>query len=492
MGRATLAGLVAGIVGVAAMEFAALLGLPSLPALVQEPLLSHLPGPLFGFLIDRLQHAGKVLEEVGLLLAMLATLTGLGAAAEPLARKTSVGAATLALAAVPWLLVCLVLLPMTGQGVLGLGGGTLLIPIAWALVFALDAVTWRALREEVDPTGTVDPGRRRLLQLLPIGIAAGGLALIGAIRAPDWLGQVLAPAESEQGEPVPAITPVQRFYVVSKNLQDPTVPISGWALEVTGLTGRPLHLTYAELTAIPSVTEAVTLECISNDVGGPLMSTGRFTGVPLRDLLVMAEPGPGARAVNFWARDGYTETLPLMTALAEPFILVAYRLNGIPLPVAHGFPARMVIPGRYGMKGPKWLDRIEVADAPRQGFWEQQGWDSQAVVKTTSRIDVPPNGAILRLGTVFLAGVAFAGTRGIQAVEWSADGGRSWSPAELEAPPSPLTWRRWRARWTPGQPGEYTLVVRARDGRGDVQTPDRAPTFPAGATGYDVISVSVA
>ncbi len=491
MTRAALAGLVGGIVGIAVMELAALAGLQPLPALVQEPLLSHLPGPLFGFLIDTLQHAGKVLEEIGLLLAMLAVLTALGAVAEPVARRSSAGAATLALAAVPWLLICLVLLPLTGQGFFGLRGGGVLTPVAWALVFVVDAATWRAVREEVDPTATVDPGRRRLLRLLPAGVAAGGLVLIGAIRAPDWLRQAFAPPESGLSGPVPAITPVRDFYQVTKNFQDPVVPVSGWALRVTGLVGRPLHLTYADLTAIPPVTEAVTLECISNDVGGPLMSTGRFTGVPLRDLLAMAEPGTGARAVNFRARDGYTETLPLATALAEPSILVAYRLDGQPLLPAHGFPARMVIPGRYGMKGPKWLDQIEVAATPLEGFWEEQGWDPQAVVRTTYRIDSPRNGAILRPGSVPLAGVAFAGTRGIQAVEWSADGGRSWSPAELATPLSPLTWVLWRATWIPGRPGEYRLMVRARDGHAQLQTRDPAPTFPGGATGYHAISVSV-
>ena len=489
MSRATLAGLVGGVVAIATMELASLAGLQPLPALVQEPLLSHLPGPLFGFLIDRLQHAGKVLEEVGLLLVMLAVLTGLGAAMEPLARR-SPGAAALALAAIPWLLVCLLLLPLTGRGPLGLGGGTVLTPLAWGLVFALDAATWRAVRQEADATA-MDPGRRRLLRLLPAGVAAGGLVLIGAARAPDWLRQALAPPESGLSGPVPAITPVRDFYQVTKNFQDPVVPVAGWTLRVTGLIGRPLRLGYAELTAIPAVTEVITLECISNDVGGPLMSTGVFTGVSLRDLLVMAEPGAGAHAVNFHARDGYTETIPLATALAEPSILVAYRLDGQPLPEAHGFPARMVVPGRYGMKGPKWLDRIEVAAAPEPGFWEQQGWDSRAMVRTTSRIDSPQNGAIVRPGPVPLAGVAFAGTRGIRTVEWSADGGRSWSPAELEPPLSSLTWVRWRAVWTPDRPGEYTLMVRARDGHGDLQRRDPAPTFPAGAAGYHVISLSV-
>jgi hypothetical protein len=171
--------------------------------------------------------------------------------------------------------------------------------------------------------------------------------------------------------------------------------------------------------------------------------------------------------------------------------MVAHQLDGAPLPDAHGFPARVLIPGRYGMKGPKWLQEIEVAAAEGGGFWEQQGWDSQAVVLTTSRFDSPRDGAVLRLGEVPLAGVAFAGRRGVQAVEWSADGGRTWAAADLRPPLSPLTWVLWQATWMPASEGEHTLVVRARDGGGSLQTGAQAPSFPNGATGHHTIRVSV-
>src|SRR5207302_244177 len=170
----------------------------------------------------------------------------------------------------------------------------------------------------------------------------------------------------------PEITPVQHFYLVSKNFQDPVVAASGWHLRVTGLVQRPLSLTYAALRQQPVTSEYVTLECISNNVGGALISTGKFTGVSLRDLLRAAGAQPGAAAVNFTAADGYTESLPLPVVLSSPEILVAYDLDGAALPTQHGFPARILIPGRYGMKGPKWLQQIDLAAQQRGGYWEEE------------------------------------------------------------------------------------------------------------------------
>jgi hypothetical protein len=145
------------------------------------------------------------------------------------------------------------------------------------------------------------------------------------------------------------------------------------------------------------------------------------------------------------------------------------------------------------MKGPKWLDGIELVANPQDGYWEQQGWDRDAVVRTTARFDVPVNGALLRAhGPVVLAGVAFAGVRGVRAVEWSTDGGKAWQPADLEPPLSPLSWVRWRATWTPASGGTSELVVRARDGAGQLQTSDQMPSYPSGATGYHRITVDVA
>jgi DMSO/TMAO reductase YedYZ molybdopterin-dependent catalytic subunit len=302
----------------------------------------------------------------------------------------------------------------------------------------------------------------------------------------------LTPPEAARQGPVSAITPASEFYQVSKNFQDPVVSARGWALQVDGMVGRPLRLSLTELEAIPGVTEAVTLECVSNNVGGSLVSTGRFTGLPLRDLLTMAGPTPGAHAVAFKARDGYAESLALDTVMASSQVLVAYRLNGAPLPDLHGFPARILIPGHYGMKGPKWLDSISLVPSVEQGYWEGQGWDQQAVVRTTARFDVPLDGALLRAqAPAVLAGVAFAGLRGVQAVEWSDDGGRTWNAAHLEPPLSPLTWVLWRATWTPPTQGGFSLLARARDGTGQLQTSEEMPSFPSGATGYHRITVEV-
>jgi hypothetical protein len=221
------------------------------------------------------------------------------------------------------------------------------------------------------------------------------------------------------------------------------------------------------------------------------MSTGSFTGVSLRDLIVMGSPQSKGKAVAFKSRDGYTESAALKMVMDDPTILVAYNLDSKPLPDKHGFPARILIPGHYGMRGPKWVEEINVTDSDTGGYWEGQGWDHQAIVKTTARFDSPRDGAFLRSGAVELAGVAFAGVRGVQAVEWSADGGKSWTPASIKPQLSPLTWVLWRAPWSSAREGAYTLQVRARDGQGNWQSSQAAPSFPAGATGYHQIRVTI-
>ncbi len=492
--RGAWAGLIAGLASVAAMYLAALLtGVRSLPDLLQQPILALMPGPVFGFLIDNLQHAGKVIEEAGLIAATVAALTGLGALAGVAAARLRLPRAGLPAAALAWALVALVALPLAGQGLLGLDAG-FTTPVVWALVFVVYWLVWENLFGRQAPEeapAPVDMGRRRLVTLAPVLIGAGSLALIGGLKVPQWVSAVVAPPESGLTGLVPEITPVDHFYRVTKNFADPVVTSRGWTLSVTGLVGRALRFTYHDLVGLPSMSEYVTLECISNDVGGDLISTGRFTGIPLRDLLAMAEPRTGAAAVNFRARDGYTESLPLSVVMDSPEIMVVHQLDDAALPDAHGFPTRMLIPGRYGMKGPKWLDQIEVAASEGGGFWEQQGWDSQAVVRTTARFDLPREGAVVRKGAVALAGVAFAGKRGVQLVEWSADGGHSWSQADLKQPLSAFTWVLWHATWTSAAEGAYTLTVRARDGSGDTQSAQQAPSYPSGASGYHTIQVSV-
>jgi DMSO/TMAO reductase YedYZ molybdopterin-dependent catalytic subunit len=337
-----------------------------------------------------------------------------------------------------------------------------------------------------------DPGRRRMLSLVPVGLGLGALAVLGVRLFPEWYGAVAAPPESGITGPSPELTPVKNFYVVSKNFSDPVVGAQGWTLSVQGLVSQPYRLAYADLQALPGTTEIVTLECISNDVGGGLMSTGRFTGVPLRDLVNKAAPKPNAAAIAFDASDGYVESMPLEMAMADPQILVAHMLDGEPLAPAHGFPARVLIPGRYGMKGPKWLTAIKLATSEPTGYWEGQGWNPNAPVQTTARIDVPAEGAIRQLGPIQIAGVAFTGTRGVQAVEVSTDGGRTWRPASVKPPLSPLSWVLWTADWTPASEGAYTLMARARDGSGDLQSGRVTPSYPSGASGYHTVHVNVA
>jgi len=213
--------------------------------------------------------------------------------------------------------------------------------------------------------------------------------------------------------------------------------------------------------------------------------------VSLRDLVATAGPQPAAGWVKFKARDGYTESLPLGVVRDSPEILVAYMLDGQVLPASHGFPARILIPGRYGMKGPKWLDTIELATSEANGYWEQQGWDHNAVVKTTSRFDLPGDGDIIKAGAIELGGVAFAGKKGISKVEYSTDGGSSWSAAVFDAPLSPFTWVVWRATWTTSAHGSYTLKVRATDGSGSLQDAKGAGSYPSGSSGFHTIHVNV-
>jgi DMSO/TMAO reductase YedYZ molybdopterin-dependent catalytic subunit len=485
-------GVVGGLAVVALMYLGALLlGLRPLPQILNEPLLSVMPGFVFGFLIDKLQHAGKVAEEIGLIIAMLVGLGLLGAANSVAALRWTNRYLPFGFAAAAWALVVGVLLPVGGSGFLGIGDG-FATPIIWAALFAFYAVVLQMGSEAgAVPTKDVDLGRRSVLSAVPITIAALSFGVLGFRLLPDWYKAIFNPPEAGLRGASPAITPVGNFYVVSKNFVDPSVDGQSWRLHIGGMADKPVTLSLGDLRGLPATNEYVTLECISNNVGGDQMSTGGFTGVPLRDLVQMAAPQAGASWVAFRARDGYTESLPLATVQASPEIIVAYDLDGAPLPMSHGYPARMIIPGHYGMKGPKWLENIDLVSQEAGGYWEQRGWDHNAIVKTTSRFDLPRDADILKIGPISISGVAYAGTRGVSKVEYSTDGGKSWSTAPFDAPLSPLTWVLWNATWTPSSEGAYKLMVRATDGTGSPQSSGGAMSFPSGASGYHTIQVNV-
>ena len=482
-------GCIAGIALVALMYIAGLVfGLRPLPQLLNQPVLSLMPGFVFGFLIDTLQHAGKVVEECGLIVAMVLGLGVLGAASAVAGLRWTSQYLPLGFAGIGWLVVAAVLLPVCGDGFLGLSDG-FATPLIWAALFAVYGVVLQM--GTVAPVAAADPGRRRVIGALPLTIGAVSLGALGLRLVPGWYQAIFNPPEAGLRGISPEITPVENFYVVSKNFSDPVIDAQGWSLKVEGLVDRPLTLTLDQLKALPAVTQYVTMECISNNVGGELMSTGSFTGVRLNDLLAMANPQAHGSWVAFTARDGYTESLPMSTVRNAPEILVAYELDGSPLPTGHGFPARMLIPGHYGMKAPKWLDTINVVSAESGGYWEQQGWDHNAIVKTTARFDSPRDGDVMKLGSVSLAGVAFAGARGVSKVEYSTDGGKTWNEAQMNPPLSQFTWVLWSAAWTPGSEGAYRLEVRATDGTGAVQDAQGASSYPSGASGYHTIGVAV-
>jgi len=297
-----------------------------------------------------------------------------------------------------------------------------------------------------------------------------------------------------KGSIVQPITPNDLFYCVTKNVVDPRVNIDLWHLEIGGLVQNPATWRFQDLIGFKPATQETTLMCISNGLDAGLMSNAVWKGLPLRDLLDQAGVLSGAARVRLHGVDNYTDTIPLEKAM-EPTTLLAYEMNGAPLPDRHGYPLRVVVPGYFGEKNVKWLTRIEVADANTKGFYEAQGWGPDFVVPTRSRIDVPDDWAFVSLGKlsapIEVKGIAFGGDRGVSRVELSFDDGQTWSDAEIYYSGGNLAWSLWKAQWTPAAAGDYSLVVRATDGEGDVQEfeEDRGPF--SGVSGLHKINVRI-
>jgi DMSO/TMAO reductase YedYZ molybdopterin-dependent catalytic subunit len=323
---------------------------------------------------------------------------------------------------------------------------------------------------------------------LGIGLLAASGTLLDRLKAKATFSY---DGTRVDGPDIGAITPNDRFYVVTKNIIDPGVDAGLWRLDVAGLVERPQTYDLATFTALPAVDQETTLMCISNPIGGGLMSNAVWRGVRLVDLLETAGVGVGAVEVLCHAVDGYTDTIPIAKAL-EPTTLLAYRMNGEALPGRHGYPVRLLVPGMYGEKSLKWIDRIEVVDREVDGFYEQQGWGPDFVIPTRSRISGPDLREPVRAGaTVHLVGQAFGGDRGIESVDVSTDGGTTWSPAVLDYPGTLLTWALWSFDWAPTRPGEYRLTVRATDGTGEVQTSRGQAIVPEGARGLHAVTSMV-
>src|SRR5881296_2307804 len=295
-------------------------------------------------------------------------------------------------------------------------------------------------------------------------------------------------------------TPTSEFYVVTKNVIDPTVDAGTWHLSIGGLVSNPTTYSYVDLQALATIDEFVTLECVSNEVGGNLISMAEWTGVRLATILQSAGLDPSADWIVFTCADGYTAAIPIEKAM-DPNTLVAIYMNGGPLATAHGYPARIIVPGLYGMFHAKWITKIEAVTGAVLGYWQQKGWTNSDFdpktglengrVHTVAIIATPPDNTVIQ-GAVTIGGVAFAGDRGISAVEVRMDGG-AWRAATLSLPPlSNLTWVLWTLSLGSPTSGSHKIEARAIDGTGMPQAATPAPPFPNGAAGYDSITLLVA
>ena len=351
--------------------------------------------------------------------------------------------------------------------------------------------------------------RRRFLitagGVAAIAVAGGGAGqlLLGRFSVASLRAAVRLPAPAVAVGAVPAgvqlpvsglsafFTPNSQFYRVDTDLVVPQVSPDSWTLRIDGMVSRPVEITFGELLRMPLTEADITLVCVSNVVGGPYAGNARWLGVPLASLLRRAGVKAGGDQVLSTGTDGMTISTPLQAILDGRNALVAVGMNGQPLPVAHGFPARMVVPGLYGyVSATKWLTRLTVTTfASQQAYWTQRGYSAQAPIKTESRIDVPKPLAQLPAGRVTVAGVAWAPHRGISAVEVSVDNG-PWRTARLGAADGIDTWRQWMWPWD-ATPGLHSLRVRATDGTGDTQTSHEASPVPDGASGWDSVVVTI-
>jgi DMSO/TMAO reductase YedYZ molybdopterin-dependent catalytic subunit len=292
------------------------------------------------------------------------------------------------------------------------------------------------------------------------------------------------------------ITPASSFYLIDTEITSPRIDANTWKLSVKGAVDNPVEFSYKDLLGMPTREADITLSCVSNTVGGGLVSNGRWTGVLLSDVL--AEAGMSRDKISGASRqlvgrsvDGFTTGFKTDIALDGRNALVAFGLNGSELPIKHGYPVRLVIPGLYGyVSATKWLTEIELTNWNFDAYWIQRTWSKEGPVKTQSRIDTVMDGDNLSQGKNPIGGIAWAPHRGIEKVEVSTDGGETWNKARLAKQLAEDTWRQYVYDWN-ATPGDHTIQVRATDGTGVTQTAAEAPPHPSGATGYHTIEVSV-
>ena len=358
----------------------------------------------------------------------------------------------------------------------------------------------------VSPSAYRGDGRRRFL--IGLGSAAGVAAVGGvggrlltsrravsaarsAVVLPPVPPAPPVPAGAQVRGAVPYVTPNSDFYRIDTALYPPQVDPATWELRIHGMVRNPITITWEQLLQRPMVQRYVTLACVSNEVGGDLIGNALWQGVPIKELLDEADPLPGADQVVQRSSDGWTCGSPTAVLRDGRDALLAIGMNGEPLPVRHGFPVRMVVPGLYGyVSACKWITEIELTRfSDFDAYWVPRGWSALGPIKTESRIDTPRDGAERKAGQVVVAGVAWAQHRGITKVEVQVDNG-PWASATLAPAVSADTWVQWSYPWA-ATAGEHTIRVRATDKEGQTQTSTPAPPAPDGATGWHSVQVTV-
>lgn len=504
-----IAGLVAAAIAIACGELVAALSDVVHPLdAVGSGAIDRTPVWLRELAIDWFGTNDKRALKVGMVLVITAIAAALGARG---LRRPEIGATgivafgILGSAAVaerpnsPWNAV---VVPLIAAAV---GAGTLCALIAMITDRWLFA---RTPRRSLAPLGW---DRRRFLVASGAVTAAAVVAGTGAARveqrrqddlaqaAPDVLPPIVEPPVITEAAPsdelaegiTPFITPNGDFYRIDTALSLPRADLGSWTVRVYGLVEREVTLTYDDLLAMPQVERMVTLCCVSNEIGGDLIGNAVWQGVLLRDVLDRAGVRPEAEQVFSRSIDGFTCGFPTSVALDGRDCMIAIGMNGEALPLAHGFPARLVVPGLYGyVSATKWLAEIELTTwAAREGYWVPRGWSREAPIKTQSRIDVPRAGSDVRAGPVAVAGVAWAQHRGVDRVEVRIDDG-DWQQATLGDDVTDDAWRQWVYRWD-AMAGEHRVQVRATDKNGETQTEEVSSPDPDGATGYHTRRVSV-
>jgi DMSO/TMAO reductase YedYZ molybdopterin-dependent catalytic subunit len=359
------------------------------------------------------------------------------------------------------------------------------------------------------PSGiTVGSRRQFLITGAGVGAAAAvALAISNVVTSSKSTAaarsKIKLPKAADPAKPLPEgvdlkvpglssfVTPNAKFYRVDTALSTPQVNPVTWKLKINGMVDKPFTLSYDDILSMPLVERDITMTCVSNEVGGPYVGTARWLGIPLKTLMNRAGINPEADQLFATSADGFTTSTPTRIALDGRDAMVVVGMNGEPLPIAHGFPARMIVPGLYGyVSGCKWLTSITAATyAGKKAYWTQRKWDINGPIYTESRIDVPASFAQVKAGIVPIAGVAWAQHRGVDKVEISIDGG-GWQSTTLAATPGIDTWRQWWFKWE-ARPGSHQIRVRATDSSGEPQTDRRQGTFPRGATGIQEALVTV-